>query len=548
VAAVAGPPSQAHGFLFADLRDYSRVAETRGDHAAAELLGAYRTLVREEVERYSGAEIRTEGDSFYIVFSSASAAIRCGLAILDAARVATEQEPSRPIRVGIGVHAGETAETAEGLVGSAVNIAARVCAQAKAGELLVTDIVRGLTRTSSPFGFVPIGARRLKGIAEPVTLYRVLPEGTAVTQRRGGPLLSGLANRLAGPALAGVVVVIIVAAGLLGVAALGIPGASNGPSPSPGQGSAGNSPPAAGTRIIFSRQVPLGDDPARTGCDGATDAKLYVLDPEHPDAPAYRLTSGTDLYEQRPWWAANGSRISFVADVQNQGPRGLFVTTPAGATPVAAVERAPGGSFGFFPGYPRISADGSSVAWADGEQLWLAGVDGSAGSAAHAIAGTAPPEEPGRPEPSLPPEATKPPEEPPPAEPTPDLTRFEWMQSADWLPDGRILALTATEPAEVIRFRLESMKPDGSDRQPLGVDLSAFEFVERIEAAADGQRAALETHRLDGSMPSISIADLPSGAPRLVAGTDEQAGWAAWAPDGASLVYTSRNQLAVLDV
>ncbi|MFN2483723.1 MAG: adenylate/guanylate cyclase domain-containing protein, partial [Candidatus Limnocylindria bacterium] len=78
-----------------------------------------------------------------------------------------------PIRVGIGVHAGETVETSEGYVGSAVNMAARVCAQARPGELLVTDTVRGLLRTSLPVRFADRRMRRLKGIAEPVALYRV---------------------------------------------------------------------------------------------------------------------------------------------------------------------------------------------------------------------------------------------------------------------------------------------------------------------------------------------------------------------------------------
>jgi class 3 adenylate cyclase len=57
------PPSQSHGFLFADLSDYSRFVETHGNHAAAELLTAYRILVREAVAQHAGAEIRTEGDS-----------------------------------------------------------------------------------------------------------------------------------------------------------------------------------------------------------------------------------------------------------------------------------------------------------------------------------------------------------------------------------------------------------------------------------------------------------------------------------------------------
>ena len=88
-----------------------------------------------------GAEIKTEGDSFYVVFPSASKAVQCGMAILDAASKSTAPRGG-PIQVGIGVHAGETVETAEGYVGSAVNVAARVCSQAKPGELLVTDTVQ----------------------------------------------------------------------------------------------------------------------------------------------------------------------------------------------------------------------------------------------------------------------------------------------------------------------------------------------------------------------------------------------------------------------
>ncbi|MFN2484064.1 MAG: adenylate/guanylate cyclase domain-containing protein, partial [Candidatus Limnocylindria bacterium] len=128
--------SRTNGFLFADLRDYTRFVEAQGDRAAAELLEAYRTLVRSTVAEFGGAEIKTEGDSFYVVFPSASGAVQCGLAILRAAAESRAQGGG-PIRVGIGVHAGETVETSEGYVGSAVNMAARVCAQARPGELLV---------------------------------------------------------------------------------------------------------------------------------------------------------------------------------------------------------------------------------------------------------------------------------------------------------------------------------------------------------------------------------------------------------------------------
>lgn len=74
-----------HGFLFADLRGYTAFAEARGDSAAAELLDRYRALVRGVISTTDGVEIKTEGDSFYLVFPSASRAVSAGLAIVAAA-------------------------------------------------------------------------------------------------------------------------------------------------------------------------------------------------------------------------------------------------------------------------------------------------------------------------------------------------------------------------------------------------------------------------------------------------------------------------------
>ena len=186
-ASVTLGASRTNGFLFADLRGYTHFVESRGDSAAVVLLEIYRTLVRAVVAEFGGAEIKTEGDSFYVVFPSASTAVQCGLAILAAA--AQKSGDGVQIRVGIGVHAGETVQTGEGYVGSAVNVAARVCSQAQAGELLVTDTVRALTRTHIPVRFTNRRARRLKGIAEAVVMYRAepLPVGgeTALPRGRG---------------------------------------------------------------------------------------------------------------------------------------------------------------------------------------------------------------------------------------------------------------------------------------------------------------------------------------------------------------------------
>ena len=216
------PSGLTRGFLFCDLRGYTAFVEEHGDRAASELLTAYREVVRGAIAETGGGEIRTEGDSFYVVFASASAAVRCGLAIVAGAASANADETKRPIRVGVGIHAGESVEHREGYVGSAVNIAARVCALASAGEVLVTDTVRSLVRTSMDVRFVPRGRRHLKGIAEPFALFAVTGSSTAESAPRPGlsRLLASLARpRIVGGAMVGLAVVLAVA--ILGFSLLG---------------------------------------------------------------------------------------------------------------------------------------------------------------------------------------------------------------------------------------------------------------------------------------------------------------------------------------
>ena len=59
-------------FLFADLREYTTFVERHGDAAAATLIADYRRIVRTELARHEGGEIKTEGDSFYVVFTNLS--------------------------------------------------------------------------------------------------------------------------------------------------------------------------------------------------------------------------------------------------------------------------------------------------------------------------------------------------------------------------------------------------------------------------------------------------------------------------------------------
>lgn len=181
-------------FLFTDLREYTRFVEAHGDVAASQLLRDYRTIVRREVTRTHGAEIKTEGDSFYIVFEAAVPALECAIAILDRIDAHNTRSPARRLSVGAGLHAGDAVAYDGQYVGGAVIVASRLCAKAGAGELLLSDTVRGLIRTAQTHALRDRGTVTLKGVSEPVHVWSFAPGGLfprPVGDVAGTPLPTG---------------------------------------------------------------------------------------------------------------------------------------------------------------------------------------------------------------------------------------------------------------------------------------------------------------------------------------------------------------------
>ncbi len=77
-----------------------------------------------------------------------------------------------PILVRVGLNAGEPIAEEDDLYGTAVNLAARIAAKAKGGEILASDVVRGLV-AGKDFPFADRGRRKLRGFEEPVRLFEV---------------------------------------------------------------------------------------------------------------------------------------------------------------------------------------------------------------------------------------------------------------------------------------------------------------------------------------------------------------------------------------
>lgn len=172
--ATAGEVAELRTFLFADVRGYTRFTQDHGDEMAARLVERFAAVTKQAVQTRGGQFLELRGDEVLAVFGSARQAIR---AAVDAqARYAreTEAHPDTPLRVGIGIDAGEAVPIEGGFRGEALNLAARLCNLANPGEVLATEGVVYLGRQVQGVGYAERGLVPIKGFADPVRVIRVV--------------------------------------------------------------------------------------------------------------------------------------------------------------------------------------------------------------------------------------------------------------------------------------------------------------------------------------------------------------------------------------
>ncbi len=159
-------------FLIADIRGYTAFTQQRGDEAAAVLAARFAAIVREVVTRGDGEVVELRGDEALCVFDSPRASIRCAVSMQQRFADEIRANPDLPLRVGIGIDAGEAVAVEGGFRGGALNLAARLCSLAKPGEVLVSQGVVLFARQVDDIEYVDQGRVTLKGLREPVQYYR----------------------------------------------------------------------------------------------------------------------------------------------------------------------------------------------------------------------------------------------------------------------------------------------------------------------------------------------------------------------------------------
>ena len=156
--------------MFTDIVEATARAAALGDGHWRDLLAQHDALVRQQLGRFGGREVKTVGDGFLATFDGApSQALRCALAITDAMG-------ALGLEVRVGMHTGECELIGDDVGGMAVHIASRVAALAAPCEVLVSGTVFG-TVVGGPFEFADRGFHELKGVPGRWPLFALAARG-----------------------------------------------------------------------------------------------------------------------------------------------------------------------------------------------------------------------------------------------------------------------------------------------------------------------------------------------------------------------------------
>jgi class 3 adenylate cyclase len=163
--------------MFSDIEGFTSITEQLGDRRAMELLREHNDIIRQRIARSGGHEIKAQGDGFMVAFGGASGALQCAVGIQQDFASRNRLKPDRPVRVRLGLHAGEAVRDGNDFLGGAVILAARITQQAQGGEILVSSVLKDLCDLSGEFQFEQGREIHLKGLSETRRVYSVT--GTA---------------------------------------------------------------------------------------------------------------------------------------------------------------------------------------------------------------------------------------------------------------------------------------------------------------------------------------------------------------------------------
>ncbi len=161
--------------MFTDVVESTALRQALGDDRADRLRREHDRLVRQATAQHRGTEVKALGDGFMLVFGAAVEAVGAAISIQRAIERLSRRS-TEPLRIRVGISAGDVVWEDDDCFGTPVVEASRLCAAADAGQILASDVVRVLAGTRGDHRYVSRGDIALKGLAAPLPTAEVLWE------------------------------------------------------------------------------------------------------------------------------------------------------------------------------------------------------------------------------------------------------------------------------------------------------------------------------------------------------------------------------------
>ncbi len=165
--------------MFTDMVGSTQLAQ-RNEKATLELLREQEELAQPVLASHHGRLVKSTGDGMLVEFGNALEAIQCGVEFQRQLHERGSRNDEPPLKVRIGIHIGDVEDRGADIFGDAVNVAARVETLADPGGICLSSVVWEHVRNKTPYAFERLGPRSLKGVLEPVEVYRVVLPWTTV--------------------------------------------------------------------------------------------------------------------------------------------------------------------------------------------------------------------------------------------------------------------------------------------------------------------------------------------------------------------------------
>jgi class 3 adenylate cyclase len=164
--------SAFRAIMCTDLKESTAMAVRLGDAKAMHLLHIHNAYIRNALRDHDGREVRHTGDGIISSFTSATRAVDCAVSVQKAFNAHNGRNPDEAMYVRIGLSAGEPIEEDNSLFGTAVILAARICAHAQANQIMAAQTVKEECEAAE-VPFFELGEATLKGFIQPIRLYEV---------------------------------------------------------------------------------------------------------------------------------------------------------------------------------------------------------------------------------------------------------------------------------------------------------------------------------------------------------------------------------------